>query len=419
MKPKSFMLIAGEPSGDALAAELVQALRRELAEAQPVPTADYQPLHTSLEPRFFGAGGPRMAAAGVELAFDLTAHSVIGLPIKKYFKLRPLFHRLYQLALARQPDVIICVDYGEFNRRFAQAIRRYVRPRQDWFHDWRPRLVQYSSPQVWASRKGRAYQIARDYDLLLSLFQFEKEWYAKRVPRFRVEFVGHPMVERYMQKRLPQGKLPGNHSAASPASAPSGPTIVLLPGSRAMELKRHLPVILGAIQLLRAALPNLSARMVLPDEELAQRAKAFGLPGDVEVQIGGLPEALTRADLALAKTGTVTMECAYFGVPTVAYYKTSWATYQIGKRVVTVKYLAMPNLLANEALFPEFIQGAATSKNLAGAALELLRDENRRASIKRRLAEILGALGEPGASGRAARAILRLLDQRLALPQAT
>src|SRR5439155_16703601 len=166
MKPKSFMLIAGEASGDLLAAELVQALRDEFAAGEPILTHDYQPLYASLEPRFFGAGGPRMAAAGVDLAFDMTAHSVIGLSdaLKKYFKFRRLFDQLYKLTLDREPDAIICVDFAGFNRRFAHAIKEYVRSHLDWFHAWNPKLIQYVSPQVWASREGRAYQMARDYD---------------------------------------------------------------------------------------------------------------------------------------------------------------------------------------------------------------------------------------------------------------
>ena len=189
MKPKSFMLIAGEASGDMLAAELVHALREEIAHAEAVPTNDLQPLRTGLAPRFFGAGGPRMAAAGVELAFDLTAHSVIGLDmLRHYFKFRGLFNRLVQLAIEREPAVIICVDFQLFNRLFAHAIKEYVRAHRGWFHDWDPKIVQYVSPQVWASREGRADQLARDCDLLLSIIPFEKEWYARRTPNLRVDF---------------------------------------------------------------------------------------------------------------------------------------------------------------------------------------------------------------------------------------
>jgi lipid-A-disaccharide synthase len=129
----------------------------------------------------------------------------------------------------------------------------------------------------------------------------------------------------------------------------------------------------------------------------------------VAIQVGNLPQALSQANLAIAKTGTVAMECAYFGVPTVTLYKTSWSSFQIAKRIVSVKTLTMPNLLANEELFPEFVQNAATPENLARAALELLNDDARRKHINVRLAEIVASLGGPGASRRAAEAIVGLL----------
>ena len=397
------MLIAGEASGDMLAAELVRALRQEFAEAEAVPTADSQPLHASLEPRFFGAGGPRMAAERVDLALDLTEHSVIGLTeaLKSYFKFRRLFLQLFELARQRQPDAIICVDFSGFNRRFAHAVRQYARTHADWFHDWDPKLIQYVSPQVWASREGRAYQMARDYDLVLSIFPFEQEWYAKRVPQLPVEFVGHPIVDRYGERRAASGE--GRRT-------PGGSTLLLLPGSRASELARHLPVMLAALELIRAKTPDLRARMVLPSENLLKQAKALGLPSSLEVQAGGLPEALAEADVAIASTGTVTTECAYFGVPTVALYKTSWSTWQIAKRIVKVKYAAMPNLLADEEVFPEFIQGAATPDNITRATVELLRDAPRRAKVKARLAEVVASLGTSGAARRAAKAIVNRLE---------
>jgi lipid-A-disaccharide synthase len=423
MKPKSFFLIAGEASGDMLAAELVQALRSELDDEQAEPTRDFQPLQTSLAPRFFGAGGPQMAAAGVDLAFDMTAHSVIGLSdaLKNYFKFRRLFHQLFQIARERQPNAIICVDFAGFNRRFASAIRKYIQSRSDWFHDWDPKIIQYVSPQVWASREGRVYQIARDYDLLLSIFPFEKEWYARRVPNFHVEFVGHPLVDRYAgfkRRATGQPAAAGTLSAQAPNKSGNVPMVLLLPGSRPGELMRHLPVMIGALKIMRASFPDLRARAVLPHDGLLAQAKSMGLPPDLELQIGRLPEALSEADVAIASTGTVTVECAFFGVPTIALYKTTWSTYHIGKRIIKVKYLAMPNLLANEPLFPEFIQNAATAENIARAALDLLSGEQRRARIQTRLGEIVSSLGSPGASRRAAQAILHLIDSRKALTAA-
>src|ERR1035438_10407126 len=195
MIPKTFMVIAGEASGDLLAAELVSALREE------IPSST---INLASSPVFFGAGGPRMAAAGVKLAFDMTQHAVIGMSdvLKNYFKFRQLFNQLLKLAIERKPDAIIGVDYGGFNLRFGHAVKEYVRNNP--FSKWNPKIIQFVSPQVWASRPGRANLMAANYDLLLSIFPFEKDWYAKRVPKLRVEFVGQPMVERFKS----EGRVP-------------------------------------------------------------------------------------------------------------------------------------------------------------------------------------------------------------------
>ena len=402
------MLIAGEASGDLLAAELVGALRQELITVLAAPTSDAQPLHASLEPTFFGAGGPCMAAAGVDLAFDMTAHSVIGLweAVKNFGKFRELFHRLYQLALERQPDAIICVDFSGFNRRFAHAIKTYVRGHSDWFHDWKPAVIQYVSPQVWASREGRAYKMARDFDLLLSTFPFEKEWYAQRVPELPVEFVGNPVVDRHANRFAPAGRSPATGGGSTPGTT----NIVLLPGSRPGELRRHLPVLLAAAKKIQAVRPA-TFHLVLPHSSLADYARRLDGQGNgVEVQVGGLDNALGTADLAITKSGTITLECAFFGVPAIVFYKTSALTYLVGKQVVKVRHIAMPNLLSGEEIFPEFVQGAATAENLSRTALELLDDAARRQRVKTRLAEVVSGLGGPGASRRAAKAIAGLLQ---------
>jgi len=379
------MLIAGEASGDLLAAELVSALRGQLPDAQ-----------------FIGAGGAKMSAAGVELAFDLTQHSVIGISdvLKNILKFRRLFNQLLALAIERKPDVVIGVDYGGFNLRFGQAVKKYVR--ENPFSKWDPKIVQFVSPQVWASRPGRADKLARDYDLLLSIFPFEKDWYARRVPKLRVEFVGHPMIGRFTNDnlRFTHG-LPDGASIVNRQSQ-----ILLLPGSRTGELKKHLPVILETLKLIQKKLPATKVKMVLPNPALVALAKSLG--ANLDIQIGELPWALAESDVALASTGTVTMECALFGVPTVTLYKTSWLTYQIAKRIVTVNSLTMPNLLAGEPVYPEFIQNEATPENLSRAALELLQDQARRTQIKAQLAKIIASLGESGAPKRAATAILSL-----------
>ena len=345
-----------------------------------------------------------MAAEGVQLALDMTEHSVIGITgaIRGYPKFRRLFKQLYRLARENEPDAIICVDFSGFNRRFAHTIKSHVLSRHDWFHDWNPKIIQCVSPQVWASREGRAYQLARDYDLLLSILPFEKEWYAKRVPQLRVEFVGHPILDRYRA-----------HASSQMLPTSSSPVLTLLPGSRPSELAAHMPVMLDALAIINSSFPKLRALLVLPNEKLVEQTESFPLPANLQIQNSGLAEALAQSTLAVASTGTVTLECAYFGVPTVAMYKSSWLNYQIARRLVKVKYLAMPNLLLNEEIFPEFIQGRATAENIAHAALELLRDEKKRLEVRTRLGGIVRLLGEPGANQRAARSIIQLLEPKL------
>jgi lipid-A-disaccharide synthase len=395
MSVRSFMLIAGEPSGDLLAAELVRALKVELNAQRPGGSV-----------RFLGAGGPEMAAAGVALSVDLTQHAVVGLveAIRHYPKFKRLFDQLVQVALEQRPEVLVCVDFSGFNRRFARQLRWEIQVRG--IENWRPRVVQYVSPQVWASRPGRARAMARDLDLVLSIFPFEKKWYADRVPGLPVEFVGHPMFDRHAQEEAKASAILSPMSQTQTAGESA--LVVLLPGSRTGELARHLPVLVEAWKEIQTSQPGTRSLMVLPNEPLAVLARTFAQPAGIPVQVGGLAEALRNATLAIASTGTVTMECAYFQVPTVALYKTSWSTYQVGRRIIQVKYLAMPNLLADELLFPELIQHEATGPAIAQAALALLKNPHKREQLRGKLGAMLATLGGPGASQRAAKAILSL-----------
>jgi len=256
---------------------------------------------------------------------------------------------------------------------------------------------------------------------LLSILPFEPAWYAANAPRLRVEFVGHPIVERHgvgevsgLRSQVPspvEGSVPEGTPPISNDLKPetSDPKLLLLPGSRAGELRRHLPVMVEAARRIEAQ-TGVTLQMVLPNTALLDQARPFLAPlPRLQVQIGGLSDALRAATVALASTGTVTLECAWFGVPTVAIYRTSQITYELGKRLVTVKSLALPNLLAGGTVMPEFIQHEATPENLARATLALLADAGRRATIRDQLAAVVRSLGGPGASRRAARAVLSLL----------
>lgn len=429
------MVIAGEASGDTLGAELIAALREQG------------------QWRFFGVGGPRLQQAGLELIYDLTAHAVVGVweVVQHYPQLRRLFTELLSLAVRRQPDVVILVDYPGFNLRFARALKQYVRRRRP-FLNWRPKVVYYVSPQLWAWHESRVHQIARDVDLMLSIFPFEKAWYAARAPQLRVEFIGHPLIDRHSnaasssaecraqtgsnavcEVQPAESKIASSHTPVSkgpPASphdsafgiphsalegdsalrTPQSPfkLVLLLPGSRARELKKHVEVMVEAALKIEAR-AKVKWLMVLPNRELEELARTrIAALEKINLQVGGLAEALAKAHLAIASSGTVTMECACFGVPTVVLYRTSWSTYQLGKRFIKVDFIAMPNLLAQEMIYPEFIQHQATPDIIAAEAIDLLQNAPRRAAIKTKLAAVIKSLGEPGAAQRAAQAVMSL-----------
>jgi lipid-A-disaccharide synthase len=383
--PLSFMLIAGEASGDTLGAELVKALRSE-------PGGD--------KFQFFGAGGPKLAAAGAKLAFDLTAHAVVGIVevLKNYGKFRGFFHQLLNLALEKKPDYIILIDYPGFNLRFAKSLKQKIRSLNSSGkagENWSPKIIYYVSPQIWAWHESRIHQITRDIDLMLAIFPFEKAWYAARKPNFKVEFVGHPLVDRYApeKERL--------------AALQKEPTLLLLPGSRVREIKKHLPVMLEAARRITAE-QKIRLRVVLPSPSMQNLARSVADLFGVAVQTSELATALASATAAIAASGTVTMECAYFQVPTVVIYKTSWSTYLLGRAFIGVKHLAMPNLLADRQIYPEYIQTQANPENIYHATKDLLNNPARRAAIKTQLQDVITTLGSPGASHRAARAILHL-----------
>ncbi|MCL5096130.1 MAG: hypothetical protein M1608_01075, partial [Candidatus Omnitrophica bacterium] len=182
--------------------------------------------------------------------------------------------------------------------------------------------------------------------------------------------------------------------------------VLLLPGSRRREVRMHLPAMLEAAEIIsRQALVRL--RLVLPNEALVELARpwAINMPG-LEIRAGGLADSLAESGLAIAASGTVTMECAFFRVPTVVIYRTSWSTYELGKRIIRVKYLAMPNLLANESVYPELIQHGAVAEAIASRATDLLHDPLLRAAVQAKLSKVIASLGPPGASQRAAQAVL-------------
>jgi lipid-A-disaccharide synthase len=359
---RSIMLIAGEASGDAHAAELIKALR--------VQSPDIV---------IFGAGGPKMKAAGMELLLDLTEHAVVGLieVLKNYGKFRRIFWDLVREAEKRKPDAVVLVDFPGFNLRFAaQMKKRGVR------------VIYYISPQLWAWHASRAKQIERDVDLMLTIFPFEKGWYAKRAPKLRVEFVGHPFAERMRDEG---GGLKREENL-----------LLLLPGSREREVAKIWPIMRQIIDKMPPETRFVAAAV---NDKMAAM---INYPR-VTVEIGKAHEGMQRATLAITASGTATMECAFYGCPMIVVYKVNWLTYWVGRMVVTVNWLAMPNVIAGRAIVPEFIQHAAKPDRIATVARDLLENVSKRNGMRQELATVVNTLGGAGASKRAAELILTAL----------
>jgi lipid-A-disaccharide synthase len=365
-------MVAGEASGDAHGAELIQALREQ---------------HPRL--RIIGAGGPRMAAAGQEQSLDLAAHAVVGLTevLQQVFKFKRFMAEIVELARKERPDAVVFIDCSGFNLRLAPKLRKEL-PKS--------RLIYYISPQVWASRANRIKVMQRDLDLLLSILPFEKPWFAKMAPKFNVQWVGHPLLDRIRK---------------TDASEANPNYIALLPGSRKTEVEAHLPVLWEAARIMARAKPGLKFILLSPNEAIQKFSldmlARFPAPGfEFEYNIGYAISHLSRCGLALVASGTASLECALVGIPQIVVYKVHPLTYFIGRMVVKVNHLSIINVMANEAVVPEFIQEKFEPQAVAQEALDLLNRPQRREHMKKRVADIVATLGGPGASKRAAEAIL-------------
>jgi lipid-A-disaccharide synthase len=360
---RSVMFIAGEASGDANAAALIRALRSQASDIQ-----------------LFGAGGPKMRDAGMELLLNLTEHAVVGFVevLKNYGKFRRIFWQLVREAETRQPDAVVLVDFPGFNLRFAaQMKKRGIK------------VIYYISPQLWAWHASRAKQIERDVDLMLTIFPFEKAWYVQHAPKLNVEFVGHPVAERIQEtadRRQETEKL-----------------VLLLPGSREREVAKIWPIMAKVVDLMPTDLQFVAA-------VVDARSAAMISHPRVAVEIGKAQELMQRATLAITASGTATMECAFHGCPMIVVYKVNCLTYLVGRMVVTVKWLAMPNVIAGREIVPEFIQYDAKPDRIACVARELLENASKREAMRKELAVVVSSLGGPGASERAAQLILHGLS---------
>lgn len=358
------MIIAGEASGDAHAAELITELRRR-----------FPALH------FFGCGGERMAAAGCELLVHDRELAVMGLVevVRHLPRLRRLLAKLKAALRERRPQGVILVDFPDFNLRLAAAA-----------HELKIPVAYFISPQLWAWRSGRVKQIQRYVKRMICIFPFEEEFYERH--GVQVAAVGHPLVERVARWRA-------EHPVAR-----DDRTVAVLPGSRQREVEMHLPVLTEAMQRLQA---THGCKFVLPvAPHVSVESIRAMVPEGVQLLPGNeMYTALAQARMALVASGTATVETALLGVPMVVFYKLAPLSFQLGRRLVHTEHVAMVNLIAERGVVPELIQGAFTAAAITDWATRLLGDGPERQVQLDGLAEVRARLGPPGAISRAADAV--------------
>lgn len=373
------MVSCGEASGDLYAGALAAEIRRI------EPDAD-----------IFGFGGERLQSAGARLIGDYRGFSVTGLAeaLRVVPRSWRMLRRLAAAAEAERPSVFVAIDFPDFNFRLARMLRRLGVP-----------VVYYVSPQLWAWRPGRMATMKRLAARVLVIFPFEAPLY--RDAGVPVEFVGHPLVD------LARADVPRAAFLAALGLDPAAPTIALLPGSRRNELRAILPNLADAARLIAGRVPR--AQFVVaraPNLETALydpiAAPAFAGGPPIAIVEGRADDVLAASDVVVTASGTATVQAALHERPMVIVYRLSPLTYRLGKPFVRVDTYGMVNLVAGRRIVAELIQDGFTPETVADETVHLLTDEMRAGQMRAALRDVREKLGAPGASRRAAEAVLRV-----------
>ena len=376
-----YYLIAGEASGDLHGSNLMKELRKQDPSAQ-----------------FRCWGGDKMEAAGGELVKHFRDLAFMGFA-EVLMNLRTIFRNLAfckEDIQAWQPDALILVDYPGFNLRIAQWAKA-----QDWFTGGQHKIIYYISPQVWAWKANRVKKMKQCIDRMLVILPFEKDYY-QNTWQWEVDYVGHPLVQ------VVEAAKAGGVSEADKKAIGAGdkPVIALLPGSRKQEILKKLPVMLE----LSRSFPDyhfVVAKAPGTDESFyAELLKGYTNVSWVSNRTYAL---LQQSRAALVTSGTATLETALFGVPEVVCYKGSWLSYQIGKRLVNVKFISLVNLIMDRLVVTELIQDALTTANLEKELKALLQDPSRQEQVARDYRELQALLRAGGAASERAATIIREL----------
>ena len=396
------LIVAGEASGDLYGSLVMRAMAGrprpgdEPVITRPEGTTDAGARHV----RFTGIGGPAMRAAGLRPLGDAGSIGVTGF-LEVLASARAIWsaYRAARaiLSSADRPDLVLLIDYPDFNLRLAKKARAARVP-----------VLYFVSPQVWAWRKGRVRQIVSVVDRMLVILPFEEEIY--RRAGVRVEFVGHPLLELVHPSRSREQTL-------RPLGLdPGRPTVALLPGSRRNELSSHLHVMLGAGRRLQEEFRDLQfllpiAPTLVEDEvERILRAEQKGAEGagvaradlDCRLVREGRYDAVAACDAAVAASGTATLETALLGVPMVIVYRMNPLTFAVARLISDVPHVGMPNLISGRRIVPELVQRECTPERIALELRRILTDPVVAGEMRRALSGVRSRLGRPGAIERVA-----------------
>ena len=376
--PQRVMIIAGEASGDMHACELVRQVHRKESDVE-----------------FYGIGGDNMRAAGVETLVDASELAVVGL-IEVIAHRKIIFaalHKMQSLLQSKRPDLLILVDYAEFNLKLAKTAK-----------DLGVKVLFYISPQVWAWRQKRVYKIKQRVDMMAVIFPFEADFYREYdVP---VEYVGHPLIGKVTASStrdefLLANKLKSEHTVVG-----------IFPGSRKSEIKRLLPILIKSAHLVH--LHDKSIQFVLPVAATLDVTLILpyidNCPFPVKIIKGNTYDVINACDTIMTVSGTVTLEIALMHTPFVIINKLSWLSYFLVKRMIKITYIGLCNIVMNREVAKEFIQSQASPANIAKEIIKLIDNREYYNTQKSNLQKVEGKLTDKEITMKVGDVVLTMLN---------
>jgi lipid-A-disaccharide synthase len=363
----------GEPSGDLHGANLTRAL-----------------LARDPNTHVLGFGGPKMAAAGAELLFPLTELAVMGL--KRIVQHLPTYFHLADRALkcfrTEKPDAVVLIDYPGFNFHVARRARAAGIP-----------VYYFVPPQIWAWRRDRVRKVRKLCTMVLTALPFEDDWYRSR--RVKTHYVGHPYFDELGRQQL-------DAAFMSEQRGKGGTIVALLPGSRSQEVASNFGTMLVAAAKVRAARPEVRFLVAAFNERHAAMTRAAAAPTGlpIEVCVGRTPEIIEVAEACISVSGSVSLELMYRAKPTVIVYHITRLMRWLARRFVGLPYYTLVNLLAKDALFPEFVTPDDETDRIAAHVLDWLNEPAKRTEAVEKLVALRDRVAVPGACERAAEFLL-------------